>query len=393
MPPSETNQSKFETALWESQRVLSTLLSNLPGAAYRCLNDRSWTMDFISDGVYELTGYRPEDILSGRISFGTDIIHADDRQAVWEQVQRALTQRERFRLVYRFIHASGKLRWAWEQGLGIFDSDGELVALEGFITDISERMEAQQALERQRFFLNQVIDIMPHFVFAKDREGRFTLVNRAVAEAYGTTIAELVGKTDSDFNPNAEEVAHFRRDDLEVMDSGAEKLIPAETITDAAGNLRILQTIKRPLPDIDGSVNHMLGVATDITQLKQAEQRAAEAAEWLRLAQESAHLGTFEWDTEAKTGRCSLTYTMMHGLGNRDEMPSWDEWIAHIHPEDREAVKNNFAAALGRPGEPFSFVYRVIWPDGQQHTLRCRGSVIASNAGGPRMIGAVTEDS
>ncbi len=128
-------------------------------------------------------------------------------------------------------------------------------------------------------FLRQVIDITPHFIFVKDRAGRFTLVNEAIAEAYGTTVEGLIGKTDGDFNSNAEEVEHFRRDDLEVMDTLREKLIPLEVITDSKGNHRYLQTIKRPLVDADGIARHVLGVATDITALKEADdaRRAIEA--------------------------------------------------------------------------------------------------------------------
>ncbi len=128
-------------------------------------------------------------------------------------------------------------------------------------------------------FLRQIIDINPHFIFVKDRAGRFTLVNEAIAAAYGTTVESLIGKTDGDFNSNAEEVEHFRRDDLEVMDTLEEKLIPLEVITDSKGNHRYLQTIKRPLVDADGVARHVLGVATDITALKHADdaRRAIEA--------------------------------------------------------------------------------------------------------------------
>jgi len=140
-------------------------------------------------------------------------------------------------------------------------------------------------------FLRQVIDINPHFIFVKDRQGRFTLVNEAIAEAYGTTVDGLVGKTDADFNDNAEEVEHFRRDDLEVMETQREKLIPLEVITDSRGNHRYLQTIKRPVVDADGVARHVLGVATDITALKQADDaRHAIEAQMLQ-AQKLESLG------------------------------------------------------------------------------------------------------
>jgi PAS domain S-box-containing protein len=140
-------------------------------------------------------------------------------------------------------------------------------------------------------FLRQVIDINPHFIFVKDREGRFKLVNEAVAEAYGTTVDGLIGKTDADFNPNAEEVEWFRRDDLEVMDTLREKFIPEEVITDARGNVRYLQTIKRPLVDEDGVARRVLGVATDITALRQAEDTRRRIEAQMQHAQKLESLG------------------------------------------------------------------------------------------------------
>ena len=127
-------------------------------------------------------------------------------------------------------------------------------------------------------FVRQILDINPHLIFAKDREGRFTLVNRAVAEVYATTVEELVGKSDADFNADPDEVANFRRDDLEVMDGLREKFIAEELITDATGRKRWLQTIKRPIIGPDGRAHQVLGVATDITRHKELERELAHAA-------------------------------------------------------------------------------------------------------------------
>ncbi len=137
--------------------------------------------------------------------------------------------------------------------------------------------------------IDQVLDLNPSFIFAKDREGRFTLANQAVAEAYGTTVESLLGKRDSDFNPKAEEVDHFRRDDQEVIDTHREKFIPLESITDASGKLRWLQTIKRPIIDADGQVHQVLGVATDVTLRKQAEDSLQRRNEQILAHQQTLH--------------------------------------------------------------------------------------------------------
>ena len=140
-----------------------------------------------------------------------------------------------------------------------------------FVRDITDRKLAEEELQKSHAFLRQVIDVDPNFIFAKDREGRFTLVNRTVADAYGTTVENLIGKTDADFNPNQEEVAFFHQKDLAVLDSLQDLFIPEEVITDSAGRIRWLQTVKRPILDRQGRATMVLGAATDITERKRME--------------------------------------------------------------------------------------------------------------------------
>lgn len=140
------------------------------------------------------------------------------------------------------------------------------------LRDIGERKRAEAELRRSHMFLRQVIDTDPGLIFAKDREGRFAMANKAVADWYGTTVDDLVGKSDADFNSNADEVEFFRENDLEVMNSGQDRFIPEEKFTDAKGHARWLQTVKRPIFDDDGRVHMVLGAATDITERKRMEE-------------------------------------------------------------------------------------------------------------------------
>jgi PAS domain S-box-containing protein len=140
---------RSEEALRESQRTLSTLMSNLPGMAYRCLNDPDWTMEFVSEGALELTGYPPEELVGNRERTYGEIIHPEDRERVWKAVQEAVEKGEPFQFTYRIITADGSVKWVWEQGQGVYRSDGSAEAVEGFASDVTERMTAQQTLERR----------------------------------------------------------------------------------------------------------------------------------------------------------------------------------------------------------------------------------------------------
>jgi len=146
------------------------------------------------------------------------------------------------------------------------------------LQEVFERQKAEKMLLQQRRFLRQILDINPSFIFAKDRDGRFTLVNKAIADAYQTTPQEMIGKTDAHFNPDNDRVDEFRRDDLAVMDSLEDKFIPEEPTTVAAtGDLRWLQTLKRPIIGENGRADQVLVVVTDITERKEFEDALASA--------------------------------------------------------------------------------------------------------------------
>jgi len=129
----------------DGERQLTTLMANLPGVAYRCLNDHDWTMLFASAGCEPLLGCTPEDMVSGRVKFG-DLVLPEYRPGVWETVQTCIAQRRRFTLTYRICNLRDEVKWVWEQGEGVFSEDGEFQFLEGFVTDITRQKEAD-ALE------------------------------------------------------------------------------------------------------------------------------------------------------------------------------------------------------------------------------------------------------
>ena len=92
---------KTENELKESERRLSTLIGNLPGIAYRCQNDVNWTMLYISNGCYELTGYEPVELVKNKILSYGDLIVEADKQYVQDEIQIAIEERRAFAIEYR----------------------------------------------------------------------------------------------------------------------------------------------------------------------------------------------------------------------------------------------------------------------------------------------------
>lgn len=142
-----TDRKNVEDALFESERSKSVLLSNLPGMAYRCKYDRDWTMQFVSEGCYELTGYKPENYINNRDLTFNDSIAPEYRDYLWEKWASTLKENRLFQVEYEIISADGQRKWVLEIGQGVYDSDGNVEALEGIIIDISDRKEKELRLK------------------------------------------------------------------------------------------------------------------------------------------------------------------------------------------------------------------------------------------------------
>ncbi|MFQ5507861.1 MAG: PAS domain-containing sensor histidine kinase [Leptospirillia bacterium] len=138
-----TAYKQAEERALESERQLTTLMDNLPGMVYRCANDPDWTLLITNPGCESLTGHSPEVLLSGRINYA-DLIVPEDAGRVWDGVQKGVEAHLPYTLTYRIRDAAGTEKWVWEQGEGVFSDDGELLFLEGFITDITRQKEADQ---------------------------------------------------------------------------------------------------------------------------------------------------------------------------------------------------------------------------------------------------------
>ncbi len=139
-----TKLKESERIIRESQRRLSTLINNLPGIAYRCKNDLNWTMEYISEGCIEILGCKPEEIINNAQLSYNDFIVERDKEKVWEVVQRAINSRLPYVIEYQITDKQGQVKWVWEKGTGVYDDKGQIIALEGFISDITERKMAEE---------------------------------------------------------------------------------------------------------------------------------------------------------------------------------------------------------------------------------------------------------
>jgi PAS domain S-box-containing protein len=173
-------------ALNESQRMLFTLFSNLPGMAYRCKNDKDWTMEMVSDGCLQLTGYKPSDLINNATIAFNDIIKPEFQNHLWVKWQKVLAQHEYFEEEYAIVLPDGSEKWVFERGCGVFDTNNVLCALEGYITDIDKLKKASLQVAQSNEYFMTIFNSINDAVFIHDYpSGEINDVNQRACELFG----------------------------------------------------------------------------------------------------------------------------------------------------------------------------------------------------------------
>lgn len=138
-----SEEIKYKQQVEEYRNALASLHTNLPGMVFRCLNETNWTVEYASPGCKALTGYTADELVNNsKIKYG-DLIFHEDKQLVWDTVQKAIKRKQNYTVQYRIVTKKGKIKWVTERGKGTLDKYGKLVSIEGFIYDISEGKYAE----------------------------------------------------------------------------------------------------------------------------------------------------------------------------------------------------------------------------------------------------------
>ena len=274
---------RAETALAEYRQIISSLLSNLPSMFYRCANDREHTFEYVSVGCHELTGYAPEDLeFSRKVSYG-HIIHPDDRERVWNDIQESLKDSRSFTIEYRIVTAGGDTRWVWEQGRGITSKEGDLPAIEGFVADITPRKTAEEALRLSEERFRRLSENAQDMIFRLRLKPRveFEYVNPASTAILGYSPEEHYSDPSLSFRMiHPDDKAIF--ESVSNSRSGMTGPIVLRWIHKDG---RVVWTEARAIPILDesGSIVAVEGMIRDITDRKRMEEAIIQLNDVLRL--------------------------------------------------------------------------------------------------------------
>lgn len=271
------HQVQVRTAeLAASEKRFRSLLQNLSGAVYRCKNDRDWTAMYVSEGVRDLLGIEPDDILAGQPTFGC-LLHPEDVQRLWESVQYALAARTAWQAEFRMRHADGRWCWIMGTGRGEWNEQGELLYLDGFLTDISDRKRAEETIRESEEMLRNIAENIDEvFWLQSEDDGRMLYVSPAYEAIWGRSCLSLLQHPESFIDSIFDEDrAHVNEAYSKYKHSG--QFSEEYRIFRPDGSIRWIQARTFPVKDKYGNTVRHGGVAQDITGRKQFEQQLHES--------------------------------------------------------------------------------------------------------------------
>ncbi len=179
---------------------IDSLLGIMPGVVYRCDNDENRMMHFLSEGCYQLTGYPIESFIGKKDFSFSSLIHPEDLWRTHKEINTALKENRPFSICYRIRHANGEYRNVQEQGKGVFNSGGKVVALEGWIIDVSDQKRVEEALVESENHYRNLVEISPDGVVLVNSDGRILFSNHQLAKMLGVeNESALSGKFVLDF--------------------------------------------------------------------------------------------------------------------------------------------------------------------------------------------------
>jgi PAS domain S-box-containing protein len=356
------------------RRELATLLSNLPGMAYRCRDDAAGTFEFASEGCRALTGYPPEAFTQGAVSFD-GLVHPADRVRVVGEILAAERDGLPYQIEYRLRRADGAERWVWEQGRVVHDPQVPGMRYEGLILDVTDRKELEAALRASETRYRTLVDAAQEGICAVDAAGRLTFANGRLAAMLGYDGAALVGRSVFDFAADGQrELARQR--------FGERRRGVAEVVEYALrrvdGTTMWARVSASPLTGADGSFEGAIYLVSDVTEARAAAERLRQSERQFRALIENASDSVVVLDAEGVTryvspsGERQTGYAAHELVGRRG--------FERVHPEDAAAVETAFHALLAEPGRQAQVQYRYRHRDGDWRTLRSVATNLLADA-------------
>jgi len=367
-----------EERLRKSEKCFAAFMDNLPGYAW--LKDLQGRYVYVNRAVRGLSGYQSLGKTDAQI-WPADLAaeyRANDQQVI--AAKKPLHTLEHFQL-------EGKHRYMAGSKFPIFDKTGAIVLLGGVGVDITERIEAEEAVRRSEEHLRLVIDTIPTMAWSVRPDGVVDFLNQTWLDYSGLSLEEYVADPTGPIHP--EDTPRVIKKWLAQMAIG-EGYEDEMRLRRADGEYRWFLVRTEPLRDEQENLVKWYGSSTDIEDRKQAEEKLKHSEVQLAQAQRLAHIGSWDWDL--RTNAVTWSDELYHIFGLQPgTINVAGEVNRFIHPDDLDLGWDTVKRAVASK-EPYDYYHRILRPDGTERIARSRGSIMSDEQGEPIKVFGATQD-
>ncbi len=332
---------------------------------------------FVNPALCSMLGFSEEELCSKHCVQFSPPEDAEKDWALFQQLRAGSI--EHYQLEKRYFRRDGSLVWGQLSVSLLKGRPSALVV--AMVEDITEKKKAEEA----KFRHTAIVESSEDAIASATRDGVITSWNAGAERIYGYTEAEALGQPIDMIVPP--ELPDEENKILETLRAGG-RIEQLETVrlTKAGKRINVSLSIS-PIKDATGEIVGCSGIARDITERKRAEEALRTSEERLRLAQQAARIGTFEWNIQTGVNTWTQELEAMYGLPPGGFGGTQEAFENLVHPDDRARVMELVDDAL-KTGQPTKGEWRIMWPDGSVHWLAGRWQVFMDEMGKPsRMLG------
>ncbi|MCB1178590.1 MAG: response regulator [Leptospiraceae bacterium] len=220
----EKSNISIKQELLESRTFLANLISNLPGFVYRVRNNKEYTPLFISDNIIDIIGFTKDEFLNLKKESPLLMMYPEDSDSVWKERFSQLNKKLPFEIEYRIINKRNEIIWVWERGYGIYNNDGNLLYIEGFISEITSRKQHEEKILENELKLNTILETILDSVLIVNEKSKIQIANKATERIFGYTQEELIENDISILMPEPYSNLHHNYIDRYLI-TGEKKII------------------------------------------------------------------------------------------------------------------------------------------------------------------------
>src|SRR5712692_6622248 len=364
-------------ALHRSEQRLRDVIDTIPMMAWTALPDGS--VDFVSRSWLEYTGFSMEDCLDvGR----STAAYPEDLDRTAQKWQAALVTGEPYECEVRVRTASGSYRWCLSRAVPLRDQVGKIVKWYGTNTDIDERKKAEEKLQESEAYLAEAQRLSHTGSWAWDpATGEIRYWSEECYRVLGFDPYGGKPRFETFFRRIHPYDQAKVRETAETAGRGKAEFELDYRIVHPGGAIRDIHVVGHPVLSPSGDLVEFLGTVIDITERKRAEEELRTSEAHLAEAQRLSHTGSWVWQVPGRDAlHLSEEWYRMYGFDPEDGMPTWEERLQRIHPEDRSKWQGALDQAIDEKSD-YEVEFRILLPGGSVKYIHTVGHPVLNASG------------